>query len=177
MRDGARQRSAARLHIAYADPMLLRPATDADANLLAELNRHVHELHVAAEPDLYCDYDPDAIAEACRERLASDGYRVIVAESAGTAVGCVTYRTRRSPAHAFCHARSVVFVDELVVLPSARRTGVARQLMAEVEAEARRQGIDRVELDVRAFNRDALEFYAACGYTPAMLRLGRTVTT
>jgi GNAT superfamily N-acetyltransferase len=161
--------------IAYAVAMLLRPATSADANLLAELTRHVHDLHVAAEPALYRDHDAAAIAGAFRERLAADDYHVVLAESAGRAAGCVCYRVHQSPGNAFCHPRSVLFVDQLVVVPDARRAGLGRRLMEAVDAEARRLGIDRIELDVRAFNRDALAFYTACGYAPASLRLARAV--
>ena len=143
--------------------------------MLVELNRHVHELHVAAEPELYRDHDPAAIADVFRDRLAGDDYRVIIAESAGSPVGCVSYRIHQSPAHAFCHPRRVLFVDQLVVVPSARGAGLGRQLMAAVEADARSQGVDRVELDVRTFNHSAIEFYTACGYTPANLRLSRTL--
>ncbi len=155
--------------------MTLRNATSADAELLAELNRHVHDLHVEAEPELYREHDAAAIAEVYRERFAAGDYCAIVAEADGEPVGSVSYQIRQLPAHAFCHARRAVYVDQLVVVPAARRTGVARQLMAAVEADARRRDIDRVELDVRAFNREAIDFYTTCGYAPVMLRLGRTV--
>lgn len=155
--------------------MHLRRATSADAELLAELNRHVHDTHVAAEPDVYREPAPGALAAFYREQLAAADYVVIVAEAAGAATGCVCYRVHDSPANAFCHPRRRIFVDQLVVVPDARRTGLGRQLMAAVEADARARGIDRVELDVRGFNQEAQAFYAACGYAPVMLRLGRSV--
>jgi GNAT superfamily N-acetyltransferase len=56
-------------------------------------------------------------------------------------------------------------VDELVVMPNHRRTGVATALVAQVETWARERGIEALELNVWAFNQAALELYAKEGFS------------
>lgn len=52
----------------------------------------------------------------------------------------------------------------LAVLPEARRLGLARALVAAVEAEATRRGKARVTLGVRLVLEDNRRLFASCGY-------------
>ena len=52
----------------------------------------------------------------------------------------------------------------LAVRPAARRKGMATQLLAWLEHSARVAGIERIRLEVRADNPQALAFYLHCGF-------------
>ncbi|MCA9505480.1 MAG: GNAT family acetyltransferase [Spirochaetaceae bacterium] len=56
------------------------------------------------------------------------------------------------------------WIHHLAVTPTARRRGVASALMAEAEARLRALGCPKLNLQVRAGNRDAEAFYAALGF-------------
>lgn len=65
--------------------------------------------------------------------------------------------------------------DELHVLnvavaPAARRRGVARALLAEVEASAAGKGARTAILEVRVSNRPAIELYRTLGYREVGVR-------
>jgi ribosomal-protein-alanine N-acetyltransferase len=65
--------------------------------------------------------------------------------------------------------------DELHVLnvavaPEARRRGVARALLAEVEARAAAEGAARATLEVRRSNAPAIELYRSLGYREVGVR-------
>jgi ribosomal protein S18 acetylase RimI-like enzyme len=57
------------------------------------------------------------------------------------------------------------WVNYLAVDPAHRRHGLARVLMAEVEARLRAQGCPKINLQIRHDNHDARAFYERLGFT------------
>lgn len=68
-----------------------------------------------------------------------------------------------------------IAIDQLYVARSARRQGVARQLLAAAVAQAERSGSERVLSHVPAQHREANRFFARLGFTSAVTR--RVTTT
>ncbi len=58
----------------------------------------------------------------------------------------------------------VLWVEELYVIPTARRTGVARALLARVCEQARERGVRAIELEVVPTQAAALALYRALGF-------------
>jgi GNAT superfamily N-acetyltransferase len=58
----------------------------------------------------------------------------------------------------------VLWVEELYVVPEARRTGVARALLAAARKEAVRRAIRAIELEVLPAQAAALALYEALGF-------------
>lgn len=79
---------------------------------------------------------------------------LLVAEDEGGVVGTVTGTTdgRRG------------WIFRLAVAPGARRRGIGRALVAEVERRLAARGVPQVNLLVFAEERDAAAFWAARGY-------------
>ncbi len=82
---------------------------------------------------------------------------VLVYEDGGALLGdaVVLYR-RNSP---------IARIYSLVVEPKQRGRGIAQQLLAAVEAEARERQCQTVRLEVRPDNAQALRLYSHLGYT------------
>lgn len=57
------------------------------------------------------------------------------------------------------------WINYLAVHPEHRRQGYARQLMAEAERLLREIGCPKINLQVRASNRDVIEFYRRIGFS------------
>jgi GNAT superfamily N-acetyltransferase len=55
-------------------------------------------------------------------------------------------------------------IKRMYVVPGARRRGLARRLLEELEACARELGHERLRLDTNAAQPEALELYEATGY-------------
>lgn len=73
----------------------------------------------------------------------------------------------------FCSYWRVVdelHINNLAVLPSYRRLGVGRALLARVLQEAAAQGAVRALLEVRRSNEEARRLYEALGFTVAGIR-------
>lgn len=56
---------------------------------------------------------------------------------------------------------------DVAVAPAHRRRGIARSLMETVLAEAEKDGVQTVFLEVRASNTPAIALYTSLGFTPS----------
>ncbi len=56
------------------------------------------------------------------------------------------------------------WINYLAVDPERRRSGLGRQMMNEAEARLRALGCPKINLQVRADNRDAIAFYQRLGF-------------
>jgi GNAT superfamily N-acetyltransferase len=59
----------------------------------------------------------------------------------------------------------VLWVEELYVVPEARRTGIARALLSRIGEEARRRGVRAIELEVVPTQEAAFALYRALGFS------------
>lgn len=91
-----------------------------------------------------------------RTLIARPSASVLVADTTDGLVGTVLVLYRRTARTARIYS--------LAVLPSARGSGLARQLMAAAEADAASRGVDAVRLEVRADNGEAIGLYRKLGY-------------
>jgi ribosomal protein S18 acetylase RimI-like enzyme len=88
----------------------------------------------------------------------------LVAEADGRVVGSVMagYEGHRG------------WINYLAVEPLRRRAGVGRALMAEVERLLRAAGCPKINLQVRAANKEAMEFYRRIGFgEDAVVSMGK----
>ena len=146
--------------------MRVRLATIADAPLLAELNRDVHQLHVDALPNVYKQVDDvTPLVEDFRSRVLSNPeYRTYIVEVEGEPAGYASAEVKRRPEDAYHPARDYVHIDAISVRPQYRQSGCGRALMDAVIDLAHEEGMNRVALDVMAFNTGAIAFYKRLGF-------------
>ena len=104
--------------------------------------------------------DPEA-----RERLARDAladpppFSVLLAERGSRAIGYAAYFFTYSTFLAL----PTLFVEDIFVLPDARRGGAATALMRALAQEAVRRGCGRMEWQVLTWNQPAMDFYGRLG--------------
>ena len=55
-------------------------------------------------------------------------------------------------------------VKRMYVVPTARRSGVAREVLAQVEAEGRRRGYRELRLETGTLQPEAIALYASVGF-------------
>jgi ribosomal-protein-alanine N-acetyltransferase len=90
-----------------------------------------------------------------RAYLSRTGAETIVVERGGRVIAFVLgWRRSRSEGH-------VITLD---VTASARRQGVGRRLMVELERRLRAGGVTRMQLETAATNATAIGFYERLGY-------------
>jgi GNAT superfamily N-acetyltransferase len=79
-----------------------------------------------------------------------------------------------SPFSALTEAPCVT-IDQLYVVPEARKHGVAKQLMGAVSLYADSRGCDQIGCNVPAQDRDANRFFARLGFSSQVVRRITTV--
>lgn len=130
----------------------LRPMTPEDADAAAAL------FAAARDADGLAGWT----AAALRQTLADRGFGAVVHGADGAIVGAALA----------LYAGDDADVAHIAVTPAARRTGVARQLIAALAAAAREAGFARLALEVAVDNSPALGLYAGFGFTAVGCRPG-----
>jgi GNAT superfamily N-acetyltransferase len=134
--------------------VIVRVATVEDVNLL-----HRFSVDLAHYED-----DPDAVTST-PQTLARDGFgknpqfAALIAELGGKPVGFALYTFNYS---VWTAARGI-FIEDIWVVPEARRGGVARALMVALAQECTARGYKRIDLNVLDWN-PARGFYEKIGF-------------
>ena len=134
-----------------SDTVVLRPATAADAAVLARTIAAAFEQYrgkLVPESGAFRE-----TAEAIAAEL-DNGAGGLIAERNGDVLGCVILQEMEGD----------LYFGRLSVLPAARGLGLAKRLIAAVEAEARRRGLPGVRLGVRVVLTDNQRLFNALGY-------------
>jgi GNAT superfamily N-acetyltransferase len=134
--------------------MIIRHATKDDVPLILSFLRAKAEF----------DGCPEKL-EATEESLTHALFRdlplmgVLLAETAGEAVGFVTYFYTYS---SFL-SRQGIWLDDLFVVPEQRGGGIGTALLVELARTAREEGCGRIDWTVAAANAPAIRFYQKHG--------------
>lgn len=144
--------------------IITRPARREDLPRVNELRRQVNELHVEGRPDIFRPGFGEEIEGRAALMLDSGDAEILVAELDGVVCGFAMVEYVDRPESPYNLARRYSHVAEFGVDAAFRRRGVATALMDAVRDDARARGFSRIELDVWAFNRDAVAFYDNYGF-------------
>jgi ribosomal protein S18 acetylase RimI-like enzyme len=151
----------------------IRIAEERDLGFLVEMNRIVHELHVAAAPAVFKAHEAGAVAEMFRARLGREDVHMWIAQVGDVPVGYAVVVDHVQAESALCFARRFYVLDEIGVSPAHRRQGVARALIERVLVDAQTHGIRDVQLSTWSFNGDAQAAFQALGFRPMTVRFQR----
>ena len=146
--------------------MEIRKLIESDYDMVVELYKELDEMHVQARPDYFVHRDKDKIypKDAFIHNLAYPGGLELGAFENEQLIG--TVRATLWEESGMVKDVKTVCLDNIYVLPSHRRNGVATGLFSEVELWAKEQGAIRLDLHTWDFNKNAIAMYQAMGMTP-----------
>ena len=146
--------------------MEIRKLTESDYDMVIELYKELDEMHVQARPDYFVHRDKDKIypKDAFIHNLAYPGGLELGAFENEQLIGIV--RATLWEESGMVKDVKTVCLDNIYVLPSHRRNGVATRLFSAVELWAKEQGAIRLDLHTWDFNKNAIAMYQAMGMTP-----------
>lgn len=147
--------------------MIIRTATAADAQGLAEIYNHAVENTVAILNETLVDAENRAAWVAQRQ---GDGFPVLVAEEDGRVIGYASYGPWR-PFHGF---RETV-EHSVYVRDGQRGKGLGRQLMQALIDQAKSDGLHMMVAAVTAGNDASIRLHEALGFevTARMPQVGQ----
>jgi ribosomal protein S18 acetylase RimI-like enzyme len=141
---------------AVASRVSIRPARESDASVLCAAEREIARTpgRLVSLPDELIETN---FATKIREKTGTDTY--LVAERDGGVVGHAFLETP-SPQRRLAHVR---YLNLVVHAPYAGQ-GVGTSLLRALLAATKKNGIERIELRVRATNQSAINLYTKCGF-------------
>ena len=145
--------------------MTVRFATEADLPAVNRLRREVNDLHVAGRPETFTPGFCPELENYLYTIMDDPDLDVVVAEEAGEIRGFAVLHEIHRPENPFKLADRFLDIDEFGVAEAWRRRGVGTALIDFCRASAKERGFDRLELNMWEFNRGALAFYEAVGFT------------
>ena len=146
--------------------MEIRKLGESDFDQVIELYAQLDEFHVQARPDCFVHREKDKIypKDAFVHNLAYPGSVDLGAFEGEQLMGIVS-ATLWEESNMRKDLKTVC-LDNIYVLPTYRRRGIAAKLFAAVESWAKEQGAIRLELHTWDFNKGAIAMYEAMGMTP-----------
>ena len=146
-------------------PVAVRFAREEDLEQVNVLRRQVNDLHVAGVPDVFKPGFCDELRDYLYTIWKNPQQEIVVAELDGKVCGFAVLNHISKPENPFMFERDFLEIDEFGVDEACRRKGVAGAMVRFIRDYARKKGFRRVELNMWEFNRGALAFYEAAGFT------------
>lgn len=157
----------------------VRRALTSDASEIHRLTLEVHAAHVAGRPDLFKPGGVESAAQIAAR--ISDAHQFYwVAALGESVVGYAYARLVDEPESIWRYAARALVLDQMGVDGPHRSQGIGQRLWIAVRDGAIAERVDRVILNVWAFNGDARRFYERLGFTSfherMALEVGRFVS-
>lgn len=141
--------------------MIIRDLTDGDYSAVLKLYEKLDQLHTDARPDCCLNRDCAYPRKDYDECLQDAETLMLGAFENDALLG--TVRATLWNESGMIKGVKTVYLDNIYVLPTYRRRGIAKALFAEVENWAKSLGAVRLDLHVWDFNEDAIALYQAMG--------------
>lgn len=140
--------------------IVVRLGAPEEIRRISHLKQQIHDLHVQGRPDLFA---PLTNTAGFGLYAMQSGLQLVLAESGEQLMGYALIRYVDRPANAYVQAMRYVHIEEFCVDNACRRMGAGRAMMDFIRQDAKEKGFPRIELDVWAFNEEAVRFYEAMG--------------
>lgn len=161
----------------WAPKMNVRDALESDLGSIAELLLIVHQMHVKAQPGTYRDISHERALEFLAPRLTESNDYLRVTEFESEVQGYCSAAIRSCPSIPILQPGEFIYVNEIVVRPGSRRSGVGRALVVDLKEFAREKGVNQIKLDVGYFNSEARAFFQSQGFEVLRERMSTRVGT
>ena len=134
------------------------------------LVKQIHELHLSNRPDIY--NDGESFPKEYFEKVLSDANNLnYVYVENKKIVGVLNATLQHTNPLPIIKPRTYYFIENLVVDKNHRRKGIAKKLFSYLTLKAKENNIDSIELNVWAFNKDAIKFYESMGMNIKNIRM------
>jgi GNAT superfamily N-acetyltransferase len=135
-------------------PVVVRVANPEDGPSILNLLRGLAEYEKLPGPS------PDAESRLLEDAFGpAPRYKVLLASAGGRDVGLATWFETYST----FHARPILYLEDLFVVPDARGLGAGRALLARLAEEALAGGCVKMTWSVLHWNEPAIRFYEKLG--------------
>lgn len=143
--------------------MLIRKAEKKDAPRLAELLKTIAQLHHEGRPDIYAagaKYSEKDVEKKIKDK---NELILVAADDSDRVIGYTMSKIYDVKDDGITVGHKKMYIDDVCVDSSCRKQGVGKALMEATRQAAKDAGCHIAELNVWAFNKNAVKFYESCG--------------
>lgn len=130
-----------------------------DYELIAKLNKPVHDLHCSLYPTHFTPYNYRDMKELFSELMGNPTFIFLLVQENKEAVGYAWIEVRNHPENPLIRGYQSIYVHQLSVVDSKRKKGYGSKLLAHIYQVAKAREISIIELDYWADNQIAKQFY------------------
>ena len=152
-------------HCPVSNALKIRFAREEELEQVNKLRKQINDLHVAGKPDVFKPGFSDELRDYIFAIWEDPRKDIVVAERGGTICGFAVLNHITRPESPFMFERDFLDIDEFAVDEDCRRQGAASEMIRFIRDFAKENGFSRIELNMWEFNRGALAFYEAAGFT------------
>lgn len=142
----------------------VRYAEKKDASRIADLLETIAELHHNGRPDIYggggAKYDIAAVEKKIEDK---EEIILVAVNEDDYVLGYTISKITDVPENGILLPYRKMYIDDVCVDSSFRKLGIGKKLMDATKEEAAKNNCHIAELNVWAFNENAVEFYKNCG--------------
>ena len=135
-----------------------------DLERINVLRKQVNDLHVKGKPEIFKPGFPPALRDHVYEIFDDPRKRIVVCRSGEDICAFAVLTHIAKPETPFTYGRDYLDIDEFCVDKACRRRGIGTRMIGFIRDYAKEEGLDRIELNMWEFNRDALAFYESVGF-------------
>lgn len=135
-----------------------------DYELVASLNKPVHDLHYKIHPDYFKEYDMESMKEFFKGIIDNPDFLFLVIEHENHFVGYAWVEIRTYLESIFKKSYQSMYVHQISVDEINRNQGYGTKLMDEISRVAIENKIHLIELDYWSSNLLAKNFYVKHGF-------------
>ena len=141
---------------------MIRKLKSADFSNLVKLFHQLYKIHYEAREDVFNKAQP--ITETYFKEILYSKYKFCyVYEENNQILGAILYKKIKSEPYVTLKARTIFEIYDIVVDKNHRKQGIGTKLYQFVLNMANAQKIDAVQVEVWAFNTEAIMFYQSIG--------------
>ena len=150
--------------------MIIRDRTPQDVPAVADLARESIAWHAETFPDIKPAPSRESLIEGFEQPAASPESYFRVADAGGALVGFLTAQLNPPPAGGIeAFEGPFVYIADVAVTQGARRRGIGRALLEDLESWAVDRGAGAIRLSMHAGNGPAARLYESLGYRPSWI--------
>lgn len=135
-----------------------------NAEVIARLNKSVHDLQQMWYPEIFREYSYEKMLEMFDEMLKKDFIHSLIAYRSEQPVGYAILVLRQYDSPLFCEDHKSIYIDQMCVIEEYRHQGIGKILMNRIKEFAHDKNIKRIELSVWVDNVSAIKFYERMGF-------------
>lgn len=145
--------------------MTVRRAKRDDASQIHSLLCDIARLHAEGNPDVFEGREAKYSVCEVEEMILGDSLIILCAAEGDRVLGYLICMPTVTEADGLRRFRRVLYIDDLCVGENCRGLGVGKALFEAAKGVAAENGCSAIDLNVWAFNKNAIAFYEKMGMT------------